>query len=426
MTQELAETTPVPDPNSVSEIAASAPATSPVNRPDPVVQDLCARLVENQRVDHVAVALLGKGASATILAEHPNFNVQGMTMILPATVIEHFKTTRQPYILANIAEAEQLGFDQAALQRQGIRETAFLPLFVDEELIGVAALEVYHALHTFDAQVLLLAMPTADALAQSIYVAENLTALQRKAAQLEIVSSLASRITSTFDRGAIFMLAQEYARKVIDADVVSIALVQPRAIMVELYILAEDGSPTLLEVPIDASGMERPARLALSEAEDDVAQYPKLMDYHTLADAGVHATAFVPLLVVDPNQRSGERSVGTLNVSHKTVGYYAQADLTMLEQIARPIAIALENSRLYSEASRRADIEGMSNRLGSNFQEYTDLNTLLMTTTRYLAEAINARRARVRLNIPDRASESNGNSSTNGSNGNNGTLNKAL
>src|SRR5262249_43933674 len=128
---------------------------------------------------------------------------------------------------------------------------------------------------------------------------------------------------------------------------------------------------------------------------DDISgsEYP---DYRVLAQMGVRAAVIVPLVV-------GGRAIGTYNVLHNQPGSYSSIDLAVVEQVGNQLAIALENARLYTQAEQRVEIEQLMNRMSRSIDVHADMQGTLMATVQQIAEALKAKRARVRMQMPSDA-----------------------
>jgi adhesin HecA-like repeat protein len=125
---------------------------------------------------------------------------------------------------------------------------------------------------------------------------------------------------------------------------------------------------------------------------DDISgsEYP---DYKLLAQAGMRAAVIVPMV-------AGGRTIGTYNVLHSQPGVYTSLDLAVVEQVGNQLAIALENARIYAQTAQRVEVERLMNRMSEGIQGQGDMQTVLTATVQQIAEALNARKARVRLQMP--------------------------
>lgn len=369
---------------------------TPVNTPlgtdgHETLDAVCRRLMEALGVDHASLMIFQQGTTTgMIVAEYPTFALRGEEVPIPPQVYEMLHTTKRPFALNRVEDAERFGFDLAELERQGLRSMAFIPLWDGETLIGALGLDVYYAYHEFTEAQLSTAFDLAAQVGATVRNMLVFDDLRKRTAQLEFVAHLSRRITSTFDRVAILRALREETLKAIQADLVAVGLVRPEGSMLELYVIGADGT-TLTEFTAGSVGLISVSAGGRPVVEANIAAVQHL-DYQLLAAGGIRAAAIVPLVAAG-------QAIGVLILGHHEPGRFGTLDLDFVQEIGNYLAIALENARLYSAAARRADLESLANRLGSLLQEYTDLPGLLLNTTRQLGDALHARRARVRIHI---------------------------
>jgi putative methionine-R-sulfoxide reductase with GAF domain len=96
---------------------------------------------------------------------------------------------------------------------------------------------------------------------------------------------------------------------------------------------------------------------------------------------------------------SGENVLGVLDVqeNHKN-GFSSQA-VELLQAIANQTAIAVQNTRLYTMAQRKAENETRASLISQRIQSATTIESVLQVALRDLSEALNARRASVQIGL---------------------------
>lgn len=102
-----------------------------------------------------------------------------------------------------------------------------------------------------------------------------------------------------------------------------------------------------------------------------------------LVDAGYRSRANLPL-------RTGQRIIGSLNLSWQTTNGYKLAQLPLLEQIADAIALAVEKNRLFNETAETLVREQRLNEVARAVSGALDLPTILDDITRLAAELVGA------------------------------------
>jgi GAF domain-containing protein len=349
-------------------------------------------LVEMLRVDHVGIVMFDSTRRAgEVVAEYPDNGIAGLKVPVSPEIYEEMARERQPIAIARIEDVANYGLDRAVFDAQGIRSIGFVPIFVQNELVGSVGFDIYYNEREFTGEELESAAAITAQLGISIHNAQLYSELRRQAEQRQHLAELSHRITSTFDRNTILQIADEETRKLIETDQVSVALRRADEALLQLFVLGE-GEPALTEFEAIQTALnlvcESPEPLVLEDISGS--QYP---DYHLLAQSGVCSAVIMPLVV-------GGQTIGTYNVMHRQPGFYTPASLDVLEQIANQVAVALENARQYAETVKRAETELLMNRLSATIQGRGTLQEVLLSTVQEMAEALGARRARVRLQVP--------------------------
>lgn len=352
-------------------------------------------LVETLRIDHVGIMVYDyKERVGIVISEYPDSGIAGMRIPMITPLQERLENTHAPVVINNVDEAHDLGSARAMLQQLGVKSMAILPMVVQDELIGTVGLDVFYDYHEFTIEEIEAASAVTSQLAISAHNAQLYAELRRRANQLERIAEISHRVTSTFDRGQIFQIAREETQKLIDADVVVVTLRNAESPILNMYILVDEG-PVVADFPLERAALRFIFNAAEPLVLDDISGSDD-PDYRLLTSSGMRAMAAVPLIV-------GGRVMGAYCVLHREPGHYIAIDLAVLEQIGNQLAIALENARLYMQTLQRAETERLMNRLSGSIQSRGDLSSMVLGTVQEIAEALGARRARVRLEMPKKA-----------------------
>jgi GAF domain-containing protein len=94
---------------------------------------------------------------------------------------------------------------------------------------------------------------------------------------------------------------------------------------------------------------------------------------------------------------AGERVLGVLDVQHNVAGGLDQADADLLLSIAGQVAIALQNTRLFAEAQRKAEREARINLIAQRIQSTASVEDALKVAVREVGQALGAPETSVRL-----------------------------
>src|SRR5262249_42545110 len=94
--------------------------------------------------------------------------------------------------------------------------------------------------------------------------------------------------------------------------------------------------------------------------------------------------------------------IGTLNVTHRDRQAFTEADVEVLTEVARPLAFAIEQSRLHAEVMQRAEELAALNRTSQLITARLDLGSLLDTISRSVAGLVGSTGCGIGLLTADR------------------------
>ncbi len=361
-------------------------------------------LVETLKVDHATVLLYDEpSGTGEIVAEYPSRGSQGLHLPLRGSpLMERARRNPQPIILSDLNNvAAELEAGLAPAKGLGVRSMLIVPMMAQNIPIGSIGIDAFDAPREFSPEEIEGVQVIAKQLAASVRNAQLFDELQRRASQFERLAALSRRVMASLERNTILRIVAEETRQLIHAAGVSVAIHWPDEPTLYLYLIGEGtATPIIIELPYSETALRFVCNTGESLTLDDISgsEYPdyKILARHAPPDSWetepiMHGALIAPLLV-------GGRAIGTFNLTDHPVGTYTSLDLAMLEQIANQLAIALENARLFAQAAARVQTERLANRLSASLQQ-GDLQGMILNTTQEIADALGARRARVRLNI---------------------------
>jgi GAF domain-containing protein len=107
--------------------------------------------------------------------------------------------------------------------------------------------------------------------------------------------------------------------------------------------------------------------------------------------SGQNGTVSIPL-------RVRRQVIGTLVVERgPDRSEWSATDLGLIQEMATQAAQAMENARLFEQSQRMAARERLVGEVTTHMRETLDMNTILQTAVREIAQSLNAQRAELRL-----------------------------
>ena len=174
---------------------------------------------------------------------------------------------------------------------------------------------------------------------------------QMQAAELSLVYDIASIMTSSLDIGEVYERFASEFKKLIDFERIVITEVDvSKQVAKHAFVSSSEQLATEVidPLPLAGTGLEWVAKHLETSVEGDLRkdrQFP--MDEY-LANRGIRSIIRVPIVA-----RSG--SVGVLSLSSSRPNVFGERDQAIVEHVARQIAPAIENARLYEEVQQALD-----------------------------------------------------------------------
>ncbi len=237
----------------------------------------------------------------------------------------------------------------AAIRSFRSRAFAILPLVSRGRAIGVLVADNKVSGRPLPHETMELLRVFSQQAAIALENARLFTEAQERAEQISAANRIASTISSSLSVRQVFDIAAEETAKLLLFDRISIALLDEGGEGIAMLMVKEAGPPAVTE------GITRPAAgsavaFALAKGEpyfrQDTLAVPEgegFPEDTALAAAGLRSWVAIPLL-------AKEKALGTFNLCSGRPGAFSTRDLPVLLPIARQLAIAIENARLFEEA----------------------------------------------------------------------------
>jgi formate hydrogenlyase transcriptional activator len=185
----------------------------------------------------------------------------------------------------------------------------------------------------------------ADQIALAMDDAINFRAVQRAQERLELLLDLTNRVVSNLDLRDVLREISANIRRVMECDGVGIDLPSPEDRKLRLYALDFPDNPGIIEEGFEPPADEKASALRVFLSGDPVILSKKEIELEPgLPPFGIQSLAHVPM-------RGRGGIVGVLSLGSWREHAFSQDDLTFLSQIARQVAIAIENAWAFGEVS---------------------------------------------------------------------------
>jgi formate hydrogenlyase transcriptional activator len=172
----------------------------------------------------------------------------------------------------------------------------------------------------------------------------NFQASQKAQERLELLLDLTSRVVSNLDLRDALREISAQVRRVMHCDGVGVDLPSPEDGKLRIYALDYSGSGTPVQEGYELPADHKIASLRAFETGEAVLQSgEEIRDEHA-RNAGMQSVAHVPIM-------GGRGIVGVLSLATWREGAFSTADLPFLTQVARQVAIAIENARAFGEVT---------------------------------------------------------------------------
>src|SRR5579863_1501196 len=184
----------------------------------------------------------------------------------------------------------------------------------------------------------------ADQIALATDDAFNFQASQKAQDRLELLLDLTNRVVSNLDLRTVLREISAQVRRVMRCDGVGIDLPSPEDGKLRLYALDLAGSELPIEEGYEAPAEDASAPMRAFRTGEAILHLGDEIQEDLAREAGIRSLAHVPMA-----GRDG--IVGVLSLGTRRENAFSQDDLVFLTQVARQVAIAIENARTFGEVA---------------------------------------------------------------------------
>jgi PAS domain S-box-containing protein len=240
---------------------------------------------------------------------------------------------------------------QRLVKAANAKSGAFVPLIVEERVVGVLVAAPTHERRAFTPEELRLMQALAGEAAIALDRTRSAHALDQALARERLVGKISRRVRSVHDLDAVTRVAVTETGRAIGASRCFIRIGEESE---TLPIRAEWWMEGLTPIG-DTAGKLPVSNLAARERRTvtvaDVLDAPELQDEslgdpRTLIELGTRSVLATPIVVFD-------RMIGVLGIHRPEAGPWSSGEVSLAEAVAREIGLALNTARLLEENERR-------------------------------------------------------------------------
>ncbi len=279
-------------------------------------------------------------------------------LLIPENVIETFK---------------KMGFDYRLFDK-GLEPLSWLgtPLLLGDKVLGAIVVQSTAQARLYNQSHLGLLTSIANQAAATIQNAQLFEETQKHGFEVEILNEMARALSSSLDIGEIITSTYQYASRLLDTSSFYIALYDEEENTISFPIFYEQGKRLNIPPKEFGNGL---TEFLLRRGE------PLLIEESTaekIQAMGIDAVGSVSKCWLGVPMMLGNRSIGVIAIESYTdehaFDFHAR---NLLTSIASQASVAIENARLFQEASKRNQELGTLNEIIGSASASLDLKELL-------------------------------------------------
>jgi len=279
-------------------------------------------------------------------------NLHSTDVVVKGTPIEWVHESRQALVIRNWNAETRFTKHAEFLNELGIAATCVLPIARGPRRLGVLSLGMSRRDAYPEDEVRFLAV-VADQLALAIDAAVNFYLSRRAQDRLKLILDLTNQVVSKLNFQELLQAISASVRQVMHCDAAAIMLSESDGTHLRVHALDFPGSKGFFRkdglVPIDGTmpgESFRSGRARVLNRLDPAEVSPEM--YAKTAAEGMNSICDVPLITRD-------RSLGLLALASREENAFDQDDVSFLVQVARQVAIGVENALAYGEIAELRD-----------------------------------------------------------------------
>jgi len=273
-------------------------------------------------------------------------------VVVENTPVELVHNSQQVFVSGDWRQETQFAKYGEFLNERGITSTCCLPLARGDRRLGVLSIGSSRP-HAYPADEVRFLSLVADQIALAIDAAVNFYVSRQAQDRLTMILDLTNQVVSNLDLHDLLQSISASVRRVMQCDAAKILLPEPNGKDLRVHALDfPDSKGPLTDTAMICIEGSVPGQIFrggkpwVMNRLDPATAPPELCA--KAAGEGMNSFCAVPLV-------SRDRVLGVLAVASRIEGAFGEAEVAFLLQVARQVAIAVENSLAYGEIADLKD-----------------------------------------------------------------------
>jgi formate hydrogenlyase transcriptional activator len=263
---------------------------------------------------------------------------------LAAWVYRHQETVALP----SLDRETRFRASTELMRQAGLQSVCAFPLTTAHRRLGSLVIASVHR-DAYSQEEIRFCSLVAGQIALAMDDAFNFQASQRAQERLELLLDLTNRVVSNLNLRDVLREISANIRRVMQCDGVGIDLPSPEDKKLRLYALDFPDNPGIIQEGFEPPADDKASAFRVFISGESVILSKEEIDHEpSFPDLGIQSLAHVPM-------RGRAGIVGVLSLGSWRERAFSQDDLTFLGQIARQVAIAIENALAFGEVSDLKD-----------------------------------------------------------------------
>ena len=255
-----------------------------------------------------------------------------------------------------------------------------IPVSIGDNVLGVLDVQADH-IDRFTNEDIAIVTTLAQQVAASLETLRQFQVSQKMARELGVVASVSTAAATITETSLLLQEVVNKTKSAFNLYHAHIYLMNEAEDTLVLAAGAGDVGRQMVsegrQIPLDSekSLVARAARTRIGAAVNDVTADPDFLPNPLLPET--RSEQAVPMIV-------GDKVLGVMDVQSEQLNRFTEIDVNINTTLASQVAVALQNSRTFSQAQRQAERESRLNAIGQKIQGATTVEAVLQIAAREL------------------------------------------